>query len=135
MIEFHGWIVIRESYCEENDSESHLKEILEELSKKIFLLKNEVSDIDINLQSKNSIYQVSMFSAANHKGYTWDQAYILKKWIAENAVGSYGLIYMLDDEDIINGNEDKFIVYCIKKGEIHVLEDKCFSPLVPEIED
>ncbi|WP_201502190.1 Imm7 family immunity protein [Psychrobacter cibarius] len=68
MIELHGWIVIRESYCEENDSESHLKEILEELSKKIFLLKNEVSDIDINLQSKNSIYQVSMFSAANHKG-------------------------------------------------------------------
>lgn len=135
MIEFHGWIVIREGYCEEDDSETLLKEILEELREKIYLLMNEMSDVDIRLQSKNGIYQISLFGAANHKGYTWEQVLILIKWIAENAIGSYGLIYMLDDEDITNENEDKFIVLCLKKGKISILKDQYFSPLVPKIED
>ena len=135
MIEFHGWIVIRESYCEEYDSEILLKKTLEELREKIYLLMNEMSDIDIRLQSKNGIYQISLFGAANHKGYTWEQVLILIKWIVENAIGSYGLVYMLDDEDIADGNEDKFIIYCLKKGKIYILEDKYLSPLMPEIED
>ncbi len=135
MIEFHGWVVVRETYNEEGDSKTLLKKILSQLNDKLALLRSEVEDIEISLLSKNGVYQISLFGAANHKGYTWEQVLILIKWIAENAIGSYGLIYMLNDEDITNENENKFIVLCLKKGKISILEDQYFSPLVPEIED
>lgn len=133
MIQFHGWIVIQETYNDDGYSPELLDSIWKQLQQKVQLLCTEVSDIDIHLNSKNAIYQVSIFSAANHMGYTWEQVYSLIEWISKTAVGSYGLIYVHNDEDIENNN--RFIIYCLKKGALYKVKDTLLSPLIPEIED
>ena len=135
MLEYHGWIVIAESYNEKDASDELRHSLWLELCKKVAQLQTEVSDIAITMNVINAVYQISIFGCCNHKGYTWQQVYRLLQWIAKSAVGSYGIFYLQDDEDIEAGNTDKFIIYCLKKGQIYQIEDKLLSPLVPEIED
>lgn len=78
-------------------------------------------------------------TSRNHRASTlWP----LMEWVAENGVGSYGLIYVHDDEDIPSvkhygrGEEDfsnEFRVWRILGGKVEELDDPFLSPLVPRI--
>lgn len=133
-MELHGWIVVRESYSEEGDSDTLLKKIISQLNEKIDLLKSEGRNIEINLFSRNGVKQVSFFGAPNHKGDNWEWVIKLAEWIAKEAIGSYGIIYMFDDEDK-NGLDNQFQVLVLKKGVISFELDTFLSPFIPEVEE
>ncbi len=132
MTEYHGWIVIREHYKE--DSDQLLESVLEQISMRITEFTTDHGGTHIRLEVANGMRRVSIFAAPNHKGYLWDALEALVNWIAKIAVGSYGLVYCLDDEDK-SGDHDKFIVYCIKKGKVYIIKDTMLSPVIPEIEE
>jgi hypothetical protein len=88
----------------------------------------------------------------NHDGLL--QAYISRnhraspfwemlKWIEENAIGSYGLFYVHDDEDFVDPQYGRaipesyanvFRVHRILNGKVSELPDPFFGPIVPQIE-
>lgn len=130
MIEFHGWIVIRESYSEESDGCFDINNILKGLEVVLKLLS---SDIEFVIRSKNGMFQLSLFGFLNHKNESFDDLIFVINWIANNAIGSYGLIYVHDDED--DENNQQFLIYYLKKGKIFQTKDIYFSPVNPEIEE
>ncbi|KDN25399.1 hypothetical protein MBO_04047 [Moraxella bovoculi 237] len=92
-----------------------------------------VVDIDFSLRAKNGSYQISIFGNSNHLDSSYEYLFSFLKWISNHAIGSYGLIYILNDED--EKNPDNFVVYSLKKGHIYLHKDKFLSPINPEIEE
>ena len=75
----------------------------------------------------------------NHRSSAvWD----MLKWIARNGSGSYGLLFVHDDEDLIDnhsygrGNVDHsnvFRVHRIANGQLSEMSDPFFGPIVPNL--
>ncbi|WP_299221222.1 Imm7 family immunity protein [uncultured Aquimarina sp.] len=131
MIDINGWICIRESFKEEGEDESKLNSIVRIVESKISKeldFGNEFYEIK---RVNGSIY-LNITIAHNHRS---EHPFEFFKWLASTAVGSYGLIYVMDDEDIERGNENKFKVLRIRKGQIDELDDPFLSPINPEIEE
>ena len=57
------------------------------------------------------------------------------KWVSEISKGSYGILYIQDDEDYGRKNENKFKVLSMKKGRVKELDDIYLSPVNPEVEE
>lgn len=75
-----------------------------------------------------------VFSSKNHRTSSiWD----LMSFVAESSIGSYGLVYVHDDEDVI-GNKlygrgchdfsEEFRVWRVFEGEVSEHADEFFSP-------
>ena len=69
---------------------------------------------------------------SNHRTAEVDNVIEAYKKVAETATGSYGAIYLRDDEDAEHYND--FQVYVFKKGTCTQRIDKDFSPCIPTIE-
>lgn len=54
-------------------------------------------------------------------------------YVGEVAIGSYGLLYLYDDEDPIKDNS--FKVYRLCKGKVVEFDDQLLSPFNPTIEE
>ena len=61
----------------------------------------------------------------------------LFQYIAKIAPGSYGLLYIRDDEDHLRGNdyENCFRVWRLCRGTLIELDDPFLSPAIPVVED
>ena len=59
----------------------------------------------------------------------------LFRWVAENGPGSYGLLYVQDDEDPREAYENAFRVWRLARGTLTEHEDPFLSPRIPVIED
>ena len=132
MIEINGWAVIRESYKEEDDDNELLNSIIKKIESKINEL--DYSNEFYSLKSLNGTYHLSIMVNHNHRTAT-EHVIDFFKWLALVSKGSYGIMYVQDDEDIERGNEDKFKVWSMKKGKVAELDDIYLSPLNPEIEE
>lgn len=132
MIQYHGWIVIREHYCEDEESEDVFKEIVDEVNLRLCEFEKYFSDVKINLNILNGIYQIFIFGSSNHSTTTWEEICNFLRWLTKYAVGSYGLIYFHNDEDINNSNN--FVIYILKKGQLFIENDFHLSPIIPTIE-
>ncbi|WP_299099664.1 immunity 7 family protein [uncultured Winogradskyella sp.] len=132
MIEVNGWAVIRESYKEEDDDNELLNSIVKQIESKLNELdyRNEF----YSLKCLNGTYHLSIMVNHNHRTVA-EHVIDFFKWIAQISKGSYGIMYVQDDEDIERGNEDKFKVWSMKKGKVVELNDIYLSPLNPEIEE
>ena len=130
MIEFNGWAIIRESYKEELDNENLLVSIIEQIEIKISKL-NFVNEI-YSLKALNGTYHLSIMANHNHR-----TEHIIEffKWVSEISKGSYGILYIQDDEDYGRKNENKFKVLSMKKGRVKELDDIYLSPVNPEVEE
>ena len=53
--------------------------------------------------------------------------------IGRIAQGSYGLLYMHNDEDSRRHND--FVVYRLARGRVTIFRDELLSPLIPTVED
>ncbi|WP_179022266.1 Imm7 family immunity protein [Winogradskyella forsetii] len=131
MIEFNGWAIIRESFREENDNDVLLNSIVKQIEQKISTELDYGNEI-YSLKYLNGTYHLSIM--VNHNRRT-EHVIDFFKWIAEISKGSYGILYVQDDEDIERGNENEFKVWCMKKGKVTELKDIYFSPLNPEVEE
>lgn len=123
MVEYHGWININDN-AYEADTET-TEEIVKKLDKE---LKDIFFDGRImDLRNINGSYILMTSGVTNHKSQDVFEVIDLFKHIAEKAPGSYGLLYINDDEDP-NSNEDNFQVLKIAKGEWSIHKDTLLSP-------
>ena len=53
--------------------------------------------------------------------------------VAEKAIGSYGLLYVYDDESKSDNN--RFVIYKLARGKIEKSADSLLSPCIPTVED
>ena len=70
---------------------------------------------------------------ANRKNPQTEEVFKLYTRIGELAKGSYGLIYLYDDE--AEGRENRFQFFSLSKGSVKEFSDSYLSPVVPTIED
>jgi hypothetical protein len=131
MIEFNGWAIIRESFREEDDNDELLNSIVKQIEAKISTELDYENEI-YSLKCLNGTYHLSIMVNHNHRT---EHVIDFFKWIAEISKGTYGILYVQDDEDIERGNENEFKVWCIKKGKVIELDDVFLSPMNPEVDE
>jgi len=130
MLEFHGWITIRETYEVRDDEEEGLDRILQNIRNRIQYLHWNKPDLKV----RNGEWYIEISLFANRKTEQTIELFDFFTYIANLATGSYGVIYMLDDEDI-NGKNNEFQVFSISRGKLHEHKDTLLSPFVSIVED
>ena len=129
MLELHGWLTISETY---KDEDMYTNETLEDIMRQVKRII-ENSGTQLTLQYMNGMPFLSTLLYANHRTNETDNIIEAYKSIAKTATGSYGIIYLRDDEDTRHYNE--FQIFIFKKGECIYKSDDSFSPCIPTIED
>ena len=129
MIELHGWLTVSETY--ENE-DYYSKSDLEAIMLKV---KNIIQESDCNIHSQylNGTMFLDTLICSNHRTSQIDIVIETYNLISKTATGSYGMIYIRDDEDSIHYNE--FQIYIFKNGKCHYKLDNELSPCIPEIEN
>jgi len=130
MYEYHGWITVRET--PENTDEDRIGEILSELREHIGRL-NWVSGV-LDLRAANGEYHLWTAGNENRKPLPEYDPVNLFRYVGEKAPGSYGILYVWDDEDP-DGYHNCFRVYVLARGKLQERDDPFLSPCVPVIED
>lgn len=134
MIEYYGWVCVREGFNEANESEEMMGKIWQEFLSKIDMTFKNLENPQIKTGILNGNYQFMIFGFHNHKSQEFFDVLEIYQWLAKNAVGSYGLLHYFDDEDKA-GFDNQFQVYSLKNGKFECQQDKLLSPYFNEIED
>ena len=152
MLSAFGWVVVRASReCYVNvtslDQVDKLDRRIDEEDERLWRRLQDWLEAQENSLLKWQFFEhfnndsgvLQVFTSTNHRSsILWE----LIEWIAQNGVGSYGLIYVHDDEDFRNvaqygdGQHDYcnvFRVWRILGGKVDELDDPFLSPLVPRI--
>ena len=129
MIELHGWLTISETY---EDEDYFSKATLEAIMLKVKNIIQE-SECDIHSQYLNGTMFLDTLICSNHRTPQIDMVINTYKLISETATGSFGMIYIRDDEDSVHNNE--FQIYIFKRGECHYKVDNDLSPCIQEVEN
>ena len=129
MLELHGWLTISETY---KDEDEYTNETLEDIMRQVKrIIENSSTQLTLKYMNGMPFLITSLY--ANHRTNETDNIIETYKSIAKTATGSYGIIYLCDDEDTRHYNE--FQIYIFKKGECIYKTDDVFSPCIPNIED
>lgn len=134
MLSYYGWIEIRESYSEEGESDILMQEIWTTLQTKAEEIQKISFNCSVETKIMNGEYKLIIFGASNHKRSPWYEILELLEWLAQNSIGSYGLLYLQDNEDK-DGFDNQFQVYVLKKGILTKQNDPFLSPCIPEVEE
>lgn len=126
MIELHCWITIRADYNSDNECNENV----------LRLIKNELDTHHYNsieIKAMNGEYYIEFSLYANHFSQDTKELLHLFVYIGRIAVGSYGLLYLHNDESDTSGNS--FRIYSLAKGVVNVHDDPFLSPCIPTIEE
>ena len=128
VIELHGWVTIRETY----------KVTFEEDKENTFIdnIKKEIENLSYfkpKIKALNGEWFLEFTLFANRKNPETEEVFQLYNRIGELAEGSYGLIYLYDDE--VKGKGNQFQVFSLSKGSIKEFSDSYLSPVIPTIEE
>lgn len=152
MLSAYGWIVIRTSrdvYKEVTslhgidalDDQIDLADQL--LWQRLRTWLETEADLSLKWQftekmnGANGVLQ--FFTSINHRT---SSIWALMEWIAKEGTGSYGIVYVHDDEDIKGKRKDgrgavdysnEFRVWRVLNGKVDELDDPFLSPIVPRI--
>lgn len=130
MLELHSWVTIRETYECTEDEEENMDIIIKDI-------KNRIQKMSWNkpvLRALNGECFIEMTLFANRKTDEVVEIFDFYRFIGKIAKGSYGIIYMLDDEDT-NGNDNEFQVFILARGQLKQRKDNYLSPFIPVVED
>lgn len=130
MFEFHGWATIHESTTEVD--EGNLEFIVRSIQEFISGMNWNVGLLKI--YSVNGIYHLSVSGFLNRKTSEVEEIIKLYQFIADQAPGSFGLLYTRDDEDA-EGYDNEFKVFVLARGSVRQNKDVYLSPFVPTVED
>ena len=86
------------------------------------------------IEIKNGEYFMQFSSFSNRINPETSEIFEVFKLIGEIAEGSYGIIYLYNDEDT-DGKENYFQVFSLARGMIKENLDEFLSPIIPTIED
>ena len=131
MVELHGWALIRESYTVDNE-DANLAQIVEELRREINRI--DADDRLIGVNYSNSEACLIATRCTNHFSEDIAEVIELFETVARIAPGSYGLLYIRNDEDIARHN-NAFRAYVLSRGSLRLQQDPFLSPCIPMIED
>ena len=107
MLELHGWLTISETYKDEDKyTNEALKDIMRQVNRII-----ENSGTQLTLQYMNGTPFLTALLYANHRTKETDTIIETYKSIAKTATGSYGMIYLRDDEDTKHYNEFQLFIW------------------------
>ncbi|PXZ06876.1 hypothetical protein DKK70_09435 [Gilliamella apicola] len=131
MVEYYGWISISDSTYESDDKALSL--VLEKLH--VFINEYKINDSlgILKLHQVNRVTQLLVSGCRNHFSQELIDIFKLYEYVAKIAVGSYGLLYIRNDESEDAFNE--FEVFVLARGEIKKEKDPFLSPCIPVIED
>ncbi|MBO4165024.1 MULTISPECIES: Imm7 family immunity protein [Micromonospora] len=127
MFEYHGWITLR-STAEAVDDDPPLR--LDEIQD---LLDGLTGHGLVDLRPVNGAYHVHLGGFPNHRGTFGADILDLFTRIGQLAPGSYGLLYVHDDED--PGHELAFRVFRLARATVTEHADRLLSPVIPTLED
>ena len=98
MVEIHGWITIRETYeaTDEENFEMILKQVNDELEK--------LNYCNLNIKRINGECFIELLSCTNHMSLDVMELLSFFEIVGKVAKGSYGLLYMHNNEDEDNYN-------------------------------
>jgi hypothetical protein len=130
MYEFHGWVTIHETTAEIDAG--NLEGIIGNIQG--YISKLSWSSGLLKLYPANGMYHLAVGGCLNRKTSEAEDLLQLYRFIAEQAPGSYGLLYTWDDEDI-EGYDNEFRVYVLARGNLQLKKDIYLSPCVPVVED
>ena len=129
MTELHGWLAIRETY---GDEDLLPRDVLEGIVKKVDKIIAE-NTYGVKMLSRNGSRYLETLFDSNHRTAEVDGIIGVYKSVAGTATGSYGMIWLWDDEDAVHYNE--FQVFVFKRGKCFFRTDTDLSPCMPVIED
>ncbi len=130
MVEIHGWITLHYSDyhsvdAEQNDFVCRFKQFIIKRCK--WVLDDQIS----SLTSRNGLDCFALNVQHNHPGTPFYPLDIFT-WTAENSTGSYGMLYVYDDESKDHNTE--FQVFVLKRGKLVKEKDHFLSPYFEEVE-
>ena len=131
MFQMHGWAVVRsDTYESTGEAEATL---LARLQEQIEL--TQVTNIRVHLDvGLNG--DLHVLSVDGHRNHRYIPVIDLFGWLAANGPGSYGLLYVLDDEDFKTGDfQNEFRVWRLARGVLEERSDPFLSPAIPTVED
>lgn len=100
MVELHGWLTVSETFEDEDLLPQHtLETIMQQVNDII-----ESNPCGIKMQYANGTAFLHTLFCANHRTAEVDAIIGIYQRIAETASGSYGMIYLRDDEDAVHFN-------------------------------
>ena len=131
MVELHGWALIRESFAIDNE-DNNIERIINCLSQEIKKLKIDEKLLRLDYCNGEAFVTATQF--ANHFSGDIKEIIDFFKRITRIAPGSYGLLYLHNDEDT-NGFHNAFQVFVLSKGEFKLQQDPFLSPYIPMVEE
>jgi len=130
MIELHGWVTIRDTYEAIFEEGDNIDLVVTEIHEKI----NQLCWFKPEIKNGNGSRFLHFSHFANRIRPDTEEIFQLFEHIGKIAKGSYGLIYLYDDEDG-NGQNNHFQVFSLARGVVKKHVDPFLSPIIPTIED
>jgi hypothetical protein len=129
MFEYHGWATVQVSAGDEEPGDAqafhdHIAELVEPLGGSSGLA---------SLQWVNGALQFHVAGYLNHRGQQGQEVIDIFHAIGKAAPGSYGILYVHDDE--APSSDNAFVAYVMRRGHVVDERDGFLSPVVPTIED
>ena len=127
MVEMHGWITIKETFLANDDDNNTaiISDINNELMK--FRYHNSI----VKWMNGEGYLQYSLYT--NYWSDDCQELIDIYNYISRKAIGSYGLLYVMNDEAKIENNS--FVFYKLARGRIERVVDNLLSPFIPTVED
>ena len=127
MFEYHGWVSLRPT-AEAVDDEPPLR--LDEIR----ALVDDLSGYALmDLRPMNGDYYIHLGGSPNRPGTHGPAVVELLRQVGQLAPGSYGLLYVHDDEDPRQHLD--FRVFRLARGIVTEHADTLLSPVTPTLED
>ncbi|MFC8868619.1 Imm7 family immunity protein [Streptomyces sp. NPDC057148] len=127
MLEYHGWITVRETAAGDDD-ETRLRQIVDELGLHIAQMD---SPYLLDLRWMNGEPFIHLGGCSNHRPSP--DVVELFEHVAAVAPGSYGLLHVRDDEE--RGHENDVRVFKLARGMVTQHTEALLSPCIPTVED
>ena len=131
MFEYHGWITFVYSPYEVEDEDEKLDKVISYAENFIKQVLNERHIAELKVI--NAEYMASFAGSANHRSPDVEAVIEFFEEIGTKAPGSYGLLYIWDDE--VPDFDDEFQVGRLARGKFEFVKDHYLSPRIPVLED
>lgn len=129
MFEYHGWATVQATAGDEEPADAQAS--YDRVAEMVAPLTSAPGFA--SLEWVNGMLQFHLGGFVNHRGQQGQEVLDVFHSIGKIAPGSYGVLYVHDDEDVETSNE--FVVYVMRRGQVSEERDQFLSPRAPTIED
>jgi len=132
LLEYHGWLTIRASPAETEDELEADRQVVDRVRSLIDQLGPAPGLMDFRFINGEAFLHFGGFT--NHRSQDVDDVFQLVRAIVHTAPGSYGVLYVHDDE-VAGRSVNAFRVFVAARGQLVEHADPFLSPVDPVIED